>query len=305
VILTAERRDRGYVVRDLRSSRAWPISDAAAFETKHLAEARARFCWDAIVESTTRALAVIEAYVDGNVSSGSGAVIRAAVDEAHSRYFVFTVAHLLQHNPQRFHFVLRDFDGNVYEVDTDRASVVVNRPDQDLAIFLLPERGLKPQNPAMAGRSVALAALRDADSTQAFPGTDVYLLGHRQLFRDSEGADYTRVLKKGVLSAIYNPGKQLPELAGLSQLFLVDTQSIAGMSGGIAFLANGTAIGATKGDLIDNQGGITLVTDLAIVLPYHFYWDALKQYIQQHRLHLSGAPKDEGWVSDGVRHSRR
>lgn len=202
-------------------------------------------------------------------SLGCGVVMKTKIKDREG-YFVATTLHLvkglLEQSGTRATVSVFDRNGSMYEArDITGEYILWYDAEMDAAIFVLPQE---------------LAPVTDLPADYSFPGPaslrligepewgqDIYLFGYRWI----EGDVFIDILKKGILSV---GTMDLPGYEG-RLVYLIDNMANKGMSGGLAFTANGTGVGIISSYVYEWGEGGSDSGDLTVCLPLAVFFKAL------------------------------
>ena len=226
------------------------------------------------VQRTVCAIKLIDS--SGNtVSLGCGVVLRTRVKNQ-TGFFVATAYHivkgLVSEKGSSLTISVFDKKGNIFKSDQIRAKHIVwSNPAMDAALLVL------------TGEKEAINTLPEKYD---FPGPaslkliseptwgqEIYLFGYRWLNEDR----FIDIVKKGILSV---GTKELPGYEG-HLIYLIDNMANRGMSGGLAFIEEGTGIGIIS-SYVYEQGGTFNSEDLSVCLPLTIFFNAMASVVISH-----------------------
>lgn len=206
-------------------------------------------------------------------SVGCGVVLMSRVDEKKT-YFIATASHIVERlfsdEQASAEILVFDNSGMMYKTSgIKREHVLWRNRELDAALLLLPE-DLKMEGDPPAGYSFnGLSNLKMIG--QPAWGEEIYLFGYRWL----TGDHFIDILKKGILSV---GTTRLPGYEG-HLVFLIDNMANKGMSGGLAFTAEGKGIGIISSYVYEVDSSLQNSDDLTVCLPLSFFYKALEEVI--------------------------
>jgi hypothetical protein len=151
-----------------------------------------------------------------------------------------------------------------------RKHVLWQNESLDAALLLLPA-DLRPEGQIpMDYRYEGMAYLEKTEKPAW--GQEIYLFGYRWMNEEN----FIDILKKGVLSV---GTSKLPGYEG-HLVFLIDNMANKGMSGGLAFTADGAGIGIISSYVYEVGTQLQKSDDLTVCLPMAFYFQALGDVIE-------------------------
>ncbi len=204
-----------------------------------------------------------------NISLGCGVVLKTAVKDK-SIYFVATANHVIKElfeiNGTYATINVFDQNGKLYKAKTiSKNNIIWRDTDLDAALIVLPNHLVPdenlPDNYASPGLSI-VKLIGEPDWAQ-----DIYLFGYRWMNENL----FIDIVKKGILSVAT---KELPGYEG-RLVYLIDNMANKGMSGGLAFTADGTGIGIISSYVYEVDENTQNSDDLTVCLPLTFYFTAL------------------------------
>ena len=208
------------------------------------------------------------------ISVGCGVVLMSKVDE-NNTYFIATANHILEglfkDGSSHADIMVFDKTGMMYKTsEITKEHVLWRNVELDAALVLLPF-DIRPEGQIPMGyKFKGLAHLKMIG--QPNWGEDIYLFGYRWINEEI----FIDILKKGILSVGTN---QLP---GYKEqlVFLIDNMANKGMSGGLAFTAEGTGIGIISSYVYEVNSRLQNSDDLTVCLPLTFFFDALAEVVE-------------------------
>jgi hypothetical protein len=210
---------------------------------------------------------------DAGMAVGCGVVLMQQVD-GQDVYFVATANHIVEglfsNEDASGEIMAFDKSGVLYTANgLTRQHVLWRNRSLDAALLLLPA-DLRPEGQIpMDYRFEGMAHLENTVNPEW--GQDVYLFGYRWM----NEKNFIDILKKGILSV---GTTRLPGYEG-HVVFLIDNMANKGMSGGLAFTADGAGIGIISSYVYEVGSQLQNSDDLTVCLPMAFYFQALEDVI--------------------------
>ena len=211
------------------------------------------------------------------VAVGCGVVLMDNID-GQETYFVATANHIIkglfESSDAVAEIMAFDKSGIMYKTAAvKKKNIVWRNPELDAALILLPP-DVRPEGQIPMGyRYQGLAHLKMTG--EPVWGQDIYLFGYRWMNEER----FIDILKKGILSV---GTTELPGYKG-NLVFLIDNMANKGMSGGLAFAADGTGIGIISSYVYEVNSRLQGSDDLTVCLPLAFYMKALEDLIEADR----------------------
>lgn len=226
-----------------------------------------------LIREMQRSVCAIKTSGPGGVSVGCGAVLMVDID-GQETYFIATANHIVKDlfdsNEANAEIMAFDKSGIMFKAGkVKKKNIVWRNADLDAALILIPA-DLRPEGQiSMDYRYEGLASLKRT-GTPVW-GQDIYLFGYRWLNEER----FIDILKKGILSV---GTTELPGYEG-HLVFLIDNMANKGMSGGLAFTAEGAGIGIISSYVYEVNSRLPSSDDLTVCLPLAFYFKALDDVI--------------------------
>jgi len=212
-----------------------------------------------------------------SVSVGCGVVLMEQID-GQNTYFIATANHIIkglfESKDAGGEIIAFDRSGIMYKASgLTKQHVLWRNESLDAALLLLPA-DLRPEGQLpMNYRFEGLANLKMTGQPEW--GQEIYLFGYRWMNEEY----FIDILKKGILSV---GTTRLPGYEG-HLVFLIDNMANKGMSGGLAFSADGSGIGIISSYVFEMNSDLQKSDDLTVCLPLAFYFQALEDVVSANK----------------------
>jgi hypothetical protein len=219
------------------------------------------------------AIHIIEPESGKTMALGCGVVLMTRVNDQ-NEYFIATAFHIVKNlvsrNELQATISVFDNNGKLYSASgLTGKHVLWNNPSMDAALLVLP-KDITPEEelpsdyefPGLA--NLKLIGVPDW-------GEDIYLFGYRWINENR----FIDIVKKGILSV---GTSELPGYEG-HLVYLIDNMANKGMSGGLAFNAEGVGIGIISSYVYETDNTYLNSDDLTVCLPLTFYFKVLGSLI--------------------------
>lgn len=209
------------------------------------------------------------------IALGCGVVLMSKLN-GKNEYFVATAYHIVEslfNNPNtKAEIVAFDDTGVAFKtIKIGKEYIIWQKKETDMALLVLPGN-LTPADQQTSDHNfdglTNLKVIGEPDW-----GQDIYLFGYRWMKEDL----FLDILKKGILSV---GTTQLPGYEG-QLVYLIDNMANKGMSGGLAFTAEGVGIGIISSYVYEVNSKLQNSDDLTVCLPLNYYFKALGEVLIQ------------------------
>ncbi|MBN2174848.1 MAG: trypsin-like peptidase domain-containing protein [Bacteroidales bacterium] len=223
------------------------------------------------IRITQRSVCAIKIVDKGGevISMGCGVVLASKVKQK-NEFFVATAFHVLSElfsaEGTTVSVIIFDKNGQAFRMDSiTKKHMMWANSSMDAALLALPRKFIPvsklPDSYKFPGFT-NLQLIGEPDW-----GQDIYLFGYRWIDENT----FIDVLKKGILSV---GTTNLPGYEG-NLVYLIDNMANKGMSGGLAFSADGVGIGIISSYVYESDNSLQNSDDLTVCLPLTLFFKAL------------------------------